>query len=319
MARIIYFAFPTAAATGGVKMIFRHVETLRELGFDAVACLGPQSPAPAWFEHRAPILSQLEFRADDVLVLPDDAHDSLGRTPALGLKTVVFAQNPYVFAALSLKAMAGFRAEAFPVFMAVSQPFAALIRRLFPHARAEVVPCFADERLFRPGSAPPPSVAYLPRKRPLEARAIRGLFRQLHPRHPLPFQRIDQAHETEVAGALARSALFLSQSRLESVGMAPLEAMACGALVAGFNGVGGQVYATPDNGFWAPEDDCVAAADALAHAADVVMTGGHELARRLEAGYATARQWSYANFRIALEEVWMRLAPEARLQARPLD
>ena len=319
MARIIYFAFPTAAATGGVKMIFRHVETLRELGFDAVACLGPQSPSPTWFEHRAPILTELQFRPDDVLVLPDDAHDSLGRTPALGLKTVVFAQNPYLFAALSLKAMAAFPAEALPAFMAVSRPFAELIVRLYPQARAEVVPCFADERRFRPGAAPSPAVAYLPRKRPLEARAIRGLFRQLHPRHALPFRRIDKAPEREVAEALAASSLFLSLSRLESVGMAPLEAMASGCLVAGFTGVGGQVYATPENGFWAPEDDCVTAADAQARAADVAAAGGPELARRIEAGQATAAQWSYARFRTALEEVWMRLAPEARLRAGPLD
>jgi hypothetical protein len=318
MARIIYFAFPTAAATGGVKMIFRHVETLRALGFDAVACLGPQSVAPTWFAHDAPVVAELAFRPDDVLVLPDDAHDTLARTPALGLKTVVFAQNPYLFAAMSLKALDAFAPEAFPAFLTVSEPFAALVRRLYPQARPEVVPCFADERVFRPRAERSRAVAYMPRKRPLEARAIRDLFRRLHPAHAMNFRRIEDAGEAEVAEALAGSALFLSLSRLESVGMAPLEAMACGCLVAGFTGVGGQVYATADNGFWVPEDDCVAAADALAQAAETAKAGGPELKRRIDAGYATAEQWSHARFRLALEAAWMRLAPEARLRDGPL-
>jgi glycosyltransferase involved in cell wall biosynthesis len=94
--------------------------------------------------------------------------------------------------------------------------------------------------------------------------------------------------------------------------MTTLEAMASGCLCAGFTGIGGDEYATPDNGFWAPEDDCEAAADALAEAAAVAAEGGAELARRLEAGFETARAWSYAVFLQRLETVWMGIAPEAR-------
>ncbi len=101
--------------------------------------------------------------------------------------------------------------------------------------------------------------------------------------------------------------------------MTTLEAMAAGCVCAGFTGVGGDEYATPDNGFWVPNEDCEAAADALALAADLSQTGGAPLRLMLEAGHETARQWSYAAFRVALEEVWMRLAPEARLREGPLD
>jgi glycosyltransferase involved in cell wall biosynthesis len=101
--------------------------------------------------------------------------------------------------------------------------------------------------------------------------------------------------------------------------MTTLEAMAAGALCAGFTGIGGLEYATPENGFWVAEDDCEAAADALAEACAIATSGGPELARRLEAGYETARQWSYAAFLRQLEETWMRLAPDARLKSGPLD
>ena len=57
------------------------------------------------------------------------------------------------------------------------------------------------------------------------------------------------------AAAMGEAGVFLSLGRLESLGLTPLEAMACGCIVAGFTGIGGQEYASPANGFWAAEDD----------------------------------------------------------------
>lgn len=61
-----------------------------------------------------------------------------------------------------------------------------------------------------------------------------------------------------------------------------------------------------------------AAAAALAQADDLVRSGGPRLDAMLEASRETAAQWSYARFRVALEEVWMRVAPQARVQTGPL-
>lgn len=320
MARLLYYAFPTGGLTGGHKMIVRHVETLRELGFDAHYVTGPQNVLPAYFEHNVQPLTDLVTRGDDVVVLPDDAPDSLRLMPALGLKAVVLSQSVYLSAARSYDAIETFPSDRFPPFIAVGQRLAATIRRAWPGTQVELVPCFVDERVFRPGAARDNAAVYSPHKRPLEASAIRAFLPRFHPRHAaLPWRRLEKASERQVARTLGASTLFLSLSRLESVGMMPLEAMACGCVVAGFTGVGGQEFATASNGFWVPEDDCCAAADAVAEAADLVATGGAPLKRRLEAGYETARQWSYANFRVALEEVWMRLAPETRLKDGPLD
>jgi hypothetical protein len=47
---------------------------------------------------------------------------------------------------------------------------------------------------------------------------------------------------------------------------------------------------------------------------------GAGVARRaLDAAQATARQWSYLNFRQALEATWMRIAPVMRIKNGPLD
>lgn len=319
MARIAYYAFPTGRVQGGMKMIIRHVETLRELGFDAVLATGSQSVMPTWLEHRVPVQRLMKIQPDDVLVLPEDAAQAIGQAAGRPQKSVIFCQNQFILA-LSLAALDRY-AETRPLtFIAVGAGLAGVIGRAYPQAQVEVVPCFADERRFAPAGERGAGIAYVSKKRAFEPQVIQGFFRKFHPRHAdRPWTEIKDMAEAEVAQVMGRSALYLSLSRFESVGMATLEAMASGCVCAGFTGIGGQEYATAENGFWVPEDDCEAAADALGRAADLVQAGGPELKRHLDAGYETARAWSYARFRAALEETWMRLAPEARLRDGPLD
>lgn len=317
MPKIYYVVHSSGGITGGQKMAIRHVEALRDLGFDAYCYVA--NTTPGGLVHRAPLVKG-HIAAGSIVVTPDDSHDVFQQCAGKAWRLVVFAQNPYYMAARGLAGIDLVAGSGPPTFLTVGERFAATIARLYPTAQVELVRCFADERVFRPASSKVASIAYTPRKRKTEARAITALLRRLHPRHvDYRWIHVENATEGQTAEAFARSAVFLSLSRLESVGMTTLEAMASGCVCAGFTGIGGLEYATPDNGFWAPEDDCEAAADALARACDVTSTGGAALASRLEAGYETARQWSYAAFVRDLEESWMRLAPEARLKSGPLD
>ncbi|THD81335.1 MAG: glycosyltransferase [Phenylobacterium sp.] len=321
MNRIVYSIYSAGGLQGGHKVILRHVETLRDLGFDAVAYTGARNKMPTWFEHRVPVLIEAEVGPDkDALVLPDDAANTLRQLAALPYRVFVIAQSRFEFASRTFDLMDRFPPERLPVFIAVAPGVAAMIAKAYPQAEVGLVPAFADERLFRPAPARQAAVAYIPRKRPLEAAAIRAFLQKFHPQwRDLPWRGIENASEAEVAQVFGASSLFLGLSRLEGLGLTPLEAMASGCVCAGFTGIGGRDYVTPQNGFWVPEDDCEAAAEALAAAADLVRTGGPALAHHLEAGYETARLWSYAAFRTALEAFWMRHAPAARLKAGPLD
>ena len=320
MSRIVYYAFAPRQVQGGQKMILRHVETLRNLGFNAVYWTRSRESVPQWVTHEAPVVVSAPVQDGDIIVLPDDAPNAIKLVSELGLPTVIFCQNPYNMGAGSLASLDRFPEASFPTFISVGRMLSELVTRVYPQATVETVPCFADERLFHPGAGRDAGISYVPRKRPLEADFIREMFPKLHARHAdRPWRRVHEMTEGQVAEAFRATELFLSLSRLESVGITTLEAMASGCVCAGFTGVGGREYATPDNGFWAPEDDCVAAVDALAAASDLVRTGGAPLRHHIEAGYETARQWSYARFRDALEEVWMRLAPHARLRNGPLD
>lgn len=320
MSRLVYLGFPTGAVSGGQKMMLRHVETLRELGFDAVFWTNPYTTMPGWLEHRAPVEVATDFAEGDILIVPGDAPNAIAWAAQRPQRSLIFCQNQFAFAAVGIEPTNRFPKENLPGFLAPGPISAASVSRMYPHAQVDIIPCFADERVFKPGESRRHAIACVPRKRPEEAGMIRNYFRQVYGRHArTPWITIQEASERQVAETFGSTSLFLSLSRFEAVGMTPIEAMACGCVVAGFTGVGGWDFATHENGFWAPEDDTEAAADALARAADVALTGGPALARAIDAGRATADRWSYARFRVALEEVWMRLAPQARIRNGPLD
>ncbi|TAJ72695.1 MAG: hypothetical protein EPO51_07945 [Phenylobacterium sp.] len=318
MTRIAYYTFPSGAVQGGIKMHIRHVETLRDLGFDAVLRTGANNNPPTWMTYKIPIRVGETLSQSDIAVVPEDAPILIERLAPTAHRVVVFCQNVFIQARDSLDAIAKLRQPV--AFLAVAQGQARTLRRIHPGAHIDVVRAFADDRAFRPSGPRGPDIAFMPKKRPMEAGVIRGLLRSLHPMEtPRPWRKLDGLSEAEVAASMAASELYLSLARFESLGMTALEAMASGCVCAGFLGVGGRDYGTAGNGFWAPDDDCEAAADALGQAADLVRTGGAPLKAVIEAGRETAAEWSYARFRRDLEETWMRLAPEARVRSGPLD
>lgn len=317
MPRILYVVASNGGITGGQKMLIRHVETLRDLGFDAYGYIAVKEPGG--LQHRAPLI-QGRIAPDDIVVAPDDAVDIQNQCAGGAWTSVIVAQNPYFMAAAGLAGIDRLAARPPLRFLTVAPGLAATLRRLYPEAVVEVARAFADERVFGPAQARSRAIALTPRKRPQEAAAIATLFRRLHPQHAdFEWRQVVNASEADTARAFAESEVFLSLSRLESLGITPLEAMAAGCVCAGFTGVGGQEFATPENGFWVPDDDCEAAADALAAACALVREGGAPLARMREAARETAAAWSHAEFRRELEAAWMRLAPQARLSQGPLD
>jgi glycosyltransferase involved in cell wall biosynthesis len=115
----------------------------------------------------------------------------------------------------------------------------------------------------------------MPRKRAIEAVYIRDMFRFTYPhyRH-WEWREISNVGEAEAARMMGEARVFLSLSRLEGLGLTPLEAMASGCVVAGFTGIGGREYATPDNGFWVNENDFPACNTALAQAVEQSLASG---------------------------------------------
>ena len=119
---------------------------------------------------------------------------------------------------------------------------------------------------------------------PRESAAIHRIFHLKYPAlASTPWIAIENRSEGETAEILGHSAVLLSLPFLESLGLVPLEAMACGAIVAGFDGYGGREYATAENGVWLPSDHLEEAADALALLIQKIARNDPAMARMREA------------------------------------
>jgi len=292
--RIILFCPPTTVINGGIKQIFLLADTLRAQGFDAVV-FEEQGRRPDWFSSTAPVVSQGVFapRADEVLVLPEDQPQILEIFKDWPQRKVIYSQNHF-YGSLALKNVSSF--ADYGATHAICCSHTTLDHMIWRHPTIKpfLVPCGIDTGLFKPAPSKTKTILYMPRKRPVEAVFIRDVFRYAYPEYAdWVWQEIEGKTETETAAMMGEAKVFLALSRMESLGLTPLEAMASGCIVAGFTGIGGQEYATPANGFWAPEDDFKECANQLRHALDMAMQPEESAARAAYAAAATAALTPY--------------------------
>lgn len=310
MSRILYFTTVYDRPVGGVRTIFRHVEELRAMGFDAYVLSNDTTAPPSWFPTTAPILSlasPLGSFADDVLVYPEVHNSALQATRHLQRRKVLFCQNQDgLFEGLK-DDWPTWEAAGVEHALYCSQYVADIAERLFRFRSSAVIRCVVDRALFKPGPKRP-SVVTMPRKRQRDLPMIRKAFERQWPQYTgLPWYGLHGVSEAEVADRMGQSTVFLSLSWREGLGLPPLEAMASGCLVAGFTGLGGREYARPDNGFWVAEDDLFAAADAVGRALHLSLTQPDQAEAMRQAGLATATHYSAEGMRQDLKAFWSRL------------
>jgi len=305
--RIAYLSWPATEITGGIKMVFRHVEVLREAGLDAVVAT-PGAEPPGWMKTTAPLvhLSKLE-EGRDVLVFPENHHEMLKTFAPWRNRKVVFCQNPFMV----IRGLGGARDYAeFGVggILCAGRYVADYCQLRFPSLPLAIVPVYVDHELFRFQGSPNQKklqIAYTPRKRPFEMAVIRDLCLARHPEfHAIPWIKINGVSEAQVAATLNETAVYLALCRFEASGLTILEAMASGCVVAGFTGQGGRQYTHARNGFWTEEDDCFACAEALAQAVRLATEGGPRYRDVLEAALDSTRPYSRPRMAKGLVEFW---------------
>jgi glycosyltransferase involved in cell wall biosynthesis len=153
-------------------------------------------------------------------------------------------------------------------------------------------------------------IAYMPRKRAIESVFLKGLFASLYPEYKeVPWVEIEDMTREACAKTLQESAVFAALGFSEGLGLPPLEAMACGCIVAGFDGLGGCDYTHPENGFWAKEGDYFEYVHQLALALKAASAPrwSHEI--RAEA-QRTLKRYHAQSFRNSLLTAWKELLGE---------
>ncbi len=250
--RLVYLVSASNLPSGGNKVIYRHVELAQRDGL-AVEVMHPERPAGfryRWFEHAViPLADDQLCPSRDHLVLPE-VWAALGTKfckPA-GFAYSIFVQNGYL-----LHLNAGFTQamlrEAYTAaehVVAISDDSAAMVSRAYPSiAESRIFRVVASiSRQFKPAPAKAREITFLRRKLRSHSERVEAYLQPLLPAG-WSLIGIENASEAGVAALFARSAIFLSFSELEGLGLPPLEAALAGNRVVGYHGQGGKEYFDP--------------------------------------------------------------------------
>ncbi len=277
--RIIYILLPFAFPAGGVAVIYEHVEILSRHGFRAFVAL-PEKPAVDFYQTKAPLLihhGNLNVQPGDIYVIPEDFRDYMEALRNVPARKIMFCQNQY-YLPFSDNPSAGFAEYHVDGLIVSSESLRNFFGDVYAMHDVPLIPCAVDTGLFSAKPHKVRQIAYMPRKLPAEAAFIEATFKRMYKEYAeIPWVSISNKTRREAAGILGISEVFLSLSHKDSFGLPPLEAMACGCLVAGFHGDGGREYMNDRNGWWAETGDWLGAVRGLAKALKLAEKGGGQL------------------------------------------
>jgi hypothetical protein len=201
-----------------------------------------------WFDHQTRVVSSRRAVVSqrDVIVVPETYGRSICDLPR-GVRQVIFNQNAYIM----LDTLLSDPAAASPYIdnpdlstvLVVSEDNAKVVDYALPGVPVRRVRLSLDPALYHPPAEPKRRrIAYMPRRRGQEAAQVLELLRFRGVLDGWEIVGIDGRTEAEVASLLRTTQIFLSFSRLEGLGLPPLEALACGSLVVGYHGFGGREF-----------------------------------------------------------------------------
>jgi hypothetical protein len=271
--RVIRFMAPDLPTpSGGIKVIYRYVEHLCALGYDARVWHGtPDFSYESWGSS-APVDTglHLDFEAGDVLVMPETGGSKWSflseRNPVVMLcqgMDFVFANSDFLTD----------EPGAYPGWpqataaLAVSDAIHTFLERAcddgFPIHNVPV----QIEDWFQPAGKEK-RIALMPRRRREDLLGAVQLVRRSGRLGDWTIVLIDGMTQQQVAEELGQAAIFLFGAEREGVGLPGAEAMASGCYVVGFTGDGAKEYMLPEHASVIADSDVVGMCDRTLEAMD---------------------------------------------------
>lgn len=206
---------------------------------------------------------QWQRRAEDVLILPEFWYPEMSRVFAQN-RRVLLAQDIFGLSRAYLRDLDSKEGHlaGFAAMLTTSEASQAAVEFLTGHQSLPI-----PLPVTRPGLAyraqKKKQICYMPRKRREEVALVVAALKARPAFQDWSFVPIDKVSPEKLDQILSDSLMFISFSHQEGFGLPPAEAMASGAIVVGYTGVGGNEYFNTEVGIPVEDSDIIAFASTV--------------------------------------------------------
>lgn len=240
---------------GGIKQGYQHVNVLNKNGIPSYIYHEEEGFRCSWFRNDTPICYHKEYISEnDIVVFPEFSVPFVPQKFQVRNK-VIFNQGCYhTFNNLPLPAVllrnklsSYYHKEEVKAVLVVSENDRSYLKHCFPDKNIYRIKHGIDSSLFYfDKAAKKKQIAFMCTKNPHD---IRQIIYMLKIRDALKGWELTPIYEKphkEVARILREASIFLSFGTQEGFYLPAAEAMACGCIVIGYNGLAGREYFQPD-------------------------------------------------------------------------
>lgn len=286
----LYFLTPDySTASGGVRVIYRHVDILNSHGIPAFVLHRKHGHRARWFENNTSVcywdqslwrrassklrrLSQPDrpqeiFLRDasspvigptDFLVLPEIYGPEMTKIGP-GIPKVILNQGCYLtfqgYSVDNTTFPSPYAHEDIKGILINSEDGLYYLKYVFPSQQATRFHISIDPNLFAYSPHKKRQICFTSRKNELIARQVVNILKTRDALRGFEFKSFNNLPQPEVAKLMQESALFLSFGQYEGFGLPPAEAMACGCVVIGFHAGGGREFMKKEFSFPIPQGE----------------------------------------------------------------
>ena len=237
---IYYFCPDVEFPSGGVLRLYSHVRILREAGYEAFVLHFKRGFQIRWFDHRLPVVyvsDKPPMSPSDTVVIPEGFPFIMKRLE--GARRVVIALNPeYIFR--KLRAGENWKDYGIDRVMTNSSIIRDFVRWSMGIENIHLLESSIDHTLFQPATPKELKVVY-PRRKDTASSMVEKIVKSRNRAFSdVPFHGFENLPLVEYAELLGKSAIFLATSSYEGFPRTIVEAMACGCICMGFDGLCGR-------------------------------------------------------------------------------
>ena len=326
MPGVFVLAPDEVSGVGGIAFQYRFVNYLRELGENAWIMHLTPGHRYADADPRVPVTSiaARPLTPSDIFILPEiygpRAHEIAPDVPF-----VILNQNAYYTFDKWDEALHGSRAEGHPYrdprllgVICVSDQNVQYLSYAFPH--------LSPERVWLGVAVPTTimslrdrtqSIAYMPRKNEQVARQVFNILKNRDGVRDFRVQRLAGISHSAVIDELKQAQIFLSFASQEGFSLPIIEAMACGALVIGFDGSGGSELLNEATGFPVRFGDVLGFASQVEEVLVAMETEPSRMQELADSGrFAVETRHSLESERLSVQAAWTKIRPISKVEQR---